>query len=76
MRAERAAGTEVRSRAELRRLQPSRPVTTLPRERFSRLRAEQHRLPSELVIGVVLLLVALTAAAMVVFGVLRVVVAS
>jgi len=58
--------------ADLRRRQPSRSVTTLPRERMSRLRAEAHRPPSELMLAFFLLLVALTAAALVVVGVLRV----
>ncbi|MEA2137249.1 MAG: hypothetical protein QOG56_399, partial [Solirubrobacteraceae bacterium] len=58
---------------------PARPgstrVSTLPRERPTRLRARSHWLPSELVVGVLLVLVAATAATLLVLGVLRVAVA-
>ena len=47
----------------------SRQVSTLP---SSRLRARSHRLPSELVVGIILLLIAATAAVLLVFGILRV----
>ncbi|MGH2918337.1 MAG: hypothetical protein ACRDLS_07030, partial [Solirubrobacteraceae bacterium] len=54
---------------------PSRPVSTLPRERVARHRVGADRLPSEFVVGLVLLLIAMTAAALLVLGVLRVAVA-
>ncbi|MEA2183033.1 MAG: hypothetical protein QOF69_2218, partial [Solirubrobacteraceae bacterium] len=48
------------------------PVATLPRERAGHVRVRSRYLPSELVVGILLVLIAAAAAVLLVLGVLQV----